>query len=71
MPVPPLSLNASSSAAANGGNLDAKTNALVEGDWSTTYAPDSSAGNPMNKKTMMYIGLAAVAYFFIKNKKVA
>lgn len=70
--MPNLSLSANSSATAQGGRLDARQNALQEGDWNINNAPNSSAGGMgMNKQTMMYVAIAAAAYWFIVKKKAA
>lgn len=70
--IPSLTLSASAKSDAMGGTLNATNNALREGDWNINNAPDSSAGGfSMNKKTLIYVAIAAAAYWFIKNKKAA
>lgn len=65
--MPNMSLSANSSSSAQGGDVDARQDALKEGDWIINNAPNSAVGGQVNK-TVMYIVAAAAVYWFMKKK---
>ena len=65
--MPNMSLSANSSSSAQGGDVDARQDALKEGDWIINNAPNSAVGGQVSKN-MMYVAAAVAAYWFLKKK---